>query len=136
MQSLLGVRMAQFQASTQYGDWDGTSAADRSDHLTLNQLLTARNLINAGEFLIAAHLRVGENSQGVDTPYIRVYLYAGSDFDSVQAALAKNLGPINVREVSLALTLGEFLAVFKRFDIVLTVSPLDLIGREYNVIEE
>jgi hypothetical protein len=54
----------------------------------------------------------------------------------VQAALAKNLGPINVREVSLALTLGEFLAVFKRFDIVLTVSPLDLIGREYNVIEE
>ncbi len=54
-----GGVMGYFKASTQYGDWKGTAAAD-DPQSSLRELLADKGLIKPGEFLIAATLHVSE----------------------------------------------------------------------------
>jgi hypothetical protein len=49
--------METFKASAQYGDWQGTAAADDA-HSDLREYLEGKKLINPNEFLIAATLYV------------------------------------------------------------------------------
>jgi hypothetical protein len=132
--------MAYFRASVQYGDWEGTGAADDTDagSLSLHRYLEQKGLIKPGEFLVAASLWVGENSGGkIDSVFASAYLFnGGRDFESVQKALDAITGPIPVREVEVKLTLAKFIALFKRFDVELTRRGLSLTDREYRVIEE
>jgi hypothetical protein len=44
-------------------------------------------------------------------------------------------GPIPVREIRLELTLEEFFALFKRFDVMLTWDGLELEGRPFDIVE-
>lgn len=64
--------MASFKASVQYGDWEGTAAADDTDagSLSLHRYLEQKRLIKPGEFLIAASLWVGENSEARLTAFL------------------------------------------------------------------
>ncbi|MDA3672142.1 hypothetical protein [Burkholderia cenocepacia] len=45
-----------FKAGTQYGDWTGSAAADRSDATTLADLLLECDLRTDYEFLVGAEL--------------------------------------------------------------------------------
>jgi hypothetical protein len=122
-----------FRASVQYDDWEGTSAADDADAISLHKYLQDKRLIRADEFPIATSLRVGENQGGkLGMVNARAFLFAGpTTFDTVKDALVGHAGPIPVRVVYLELTLEEFIRLFKRFEVMLTRKGVDLEGREY-----
>lgn len=124
--------MNTFKASVQYGDWKGTAAADDADQVGLRKYLENHGLIQAGEFLIATSMWVGENHGKLGSVHVRAYLYTkGEDFDTVKAALDATTGPISVRVVDIDLAIEEFIILFKRFDLVITHRGLDLTGREF-----
>ena len=52
-----------FKAGTQYGDWEGTAAADGPNSDSIERYLEANGLINPGEYLIATSISIIEGSQ-------------------------------------------------------------------------
>jgi len=119
-----------FEASTQYGDWKGTVAADVMQRSSLHEWLADKGLIKPDEFLIAATLYSEHNYTSV-----RAFVFQnGQNFELVKDALATIEGPIPVREVDVKLTTEEFLGLFKRFHVMLTWRGLQLEGREYVVV--
>ncbi len=56
--------MESFKASVQYGDWEGTAAADGAHAISVDDYLEKKGLIKSGEFLLATSLWVGENHDG------------------------------------------------------------------------
>jgi len=121
------------KASTQYGDWEGTAAADDKPS-ALQELLETKGLINPDEFLLAATLYVSEHNY--DSPYVRAFVFQkGRKFELVKEILAATEGPIPVRRIDVGLTTKEFLGLFKRFNVMLTWRGLEIEGREYTVTE-
>jgi hypothetical protein len=88
--------MTQFKASVQYGDFKGTSAADRADgEHDLGHFLSANGLSREGEFLLGASVSVGENHGGkVRAAYVKAYMYEQGGHDDVKGALDGMKGPI------------------------------------------
>lgn len=117
-----------FKASVQYGDWEGTAAADGAHASSLHEYLTRKKLIEEDEFVIAASLYTGEG----DFASINAIVFKGQDGTAVKAAIDANDGPLQVRRVRIEITPKEFLALFKRFDVILTRRGLELEGREYD----
>lgn len=125
--------MEHFKASTQYGDWEGTSAADEQP-TSIRDYLKKNGLMKKNEFLLAVTLYVGEHAY--DSPFVRVFLFEeGGKYESVKDALVAIKGPIPVRSVELKLTTEEFLELFKRFDVMLTWQGLELEGRDFVATE-
>jgi hypothetical protein len=82
-----GAQMESFKASVQYGDWEGTAAADNADFgNSIREYLDKKQLIKPGEFLIATSLWVGENhNRKLGTILVRAFLLKGhQDFESVK----------------------------------------------------
>jgi len=130
--------LGKFRAGVQYGDWKGTAAADNVDYgHGLQKYLEDKKLITDEEYLVAASMWVGENPGGgeIDQVYVHAYIYAGDDKLETVAAAIENQAEIPVREVDLALKIEDFIAMFKRFEVVLTWSSLDIGDREYRVVE-
>ena len=122
--------MESFKASTQYGDWEGTAAADGAHAITVHEYLQDKGLINPNEFLLATSFYSSESFT-----HVRAFMFqGGNNFESVQNTLAGIAGPIPVREVNVKLTPEEFLGLFKRFHVMLTWHGLELEGRDYSVI--
>lgn len=129
--------MERFKARVQYGKWEGTAAADDADSKSLEHYLKEEGLTKLGEFLIATSLFVGDSSGGdLGFLYIRALLFEGMDYDDVQKKLAATPGAIPVREVEIKLTMAQFVALFKRFDVMFTWHGFGLEGREFKVVEE
>jgi len=125
--------MESFKASVQYGDWHGTAAADDAHANSLRIYLTEKGLVKPNEFLVAASLYTGEH----DFASITAFVYKNADdFESVKAAIDATDGPLPVRRINIKLTPKEFLALFKRFNVMLTWHGLELDGREYDADEE
>ena len=83
--------------------------------------------------MVGASLYVGENhDENVEVPYIQLHFYEGPDNDTVAAALAAAPNPVDLRTVRVTLTMNDFLSLFKRFSLTLSVRTLNLEGREYN----
>ena len=118
--------MQHFKASTQYGDWEGTAAADGNNEWSVEEYLDNKGLMNPNESVISVSLSVLEGSV-----YVRAFLFQGKDSDSIAQVLANISGPIPVREVPLEMTLEEFARLFKRFSINLTCGSLQIDGRAY-----
>jgi hypothetical protein len=129
--------METFKAGVQYGDWEGTAAADGANATSIEDYLESKGLIKEDEFLIAVKLWVGENHGGkLGSTFVRALLVKGQELESVRDALNAIAGEIPVRSVDVAVTLEEFVGLFKRFDVALTWSGLELGERKYRVIEE
>jgi hypothetical protein len=130
--------MGDFRAHVQYGDWEGTAAADASDQLEIHKYLRDKGLLQDNEFLLAVNIFVGENHHNeVGSVYVAAFIYEGQDsFDKLKPILDKSTGPIPVRSVRLTLTLQEFVGLFKRFDVFLTWHGLNLADRDYDAIKE
>ena len=128
--------MEHFRAGVQYGDWEGTAAADDADTDSLEQYLRERDLTKPDEFLIATSLFVGD-SRGEEFGflYIRALLFEAINYEDVRKKLAASSGAILVREVEIKLTMAQFVALFKRFDVMFTWHGLGLEGREFKVVE-
>jgi hypothetical protein len=122
--------MESFKASVQYGDWEGTAAADDAHQTSLTEYFRGKGQISTNEFLIAASLYVSEGFTNV-----RAFVFQKEhNFESVRNALAAIARPIPVREVDVKLTPEEFIGLFKRFYVMLTRHGLQLEGRDYSVI--
>jgi len=130
--------MTTFRAGVQYGDWEGTAAADASDQIELHKYLRDKGLLSDNEFLLAADLYAGENHHGkVEHVSIRAYVYEGErSFDNLKPILDDLNGPIPVREVRLSMSLEKFVGLFKRFNVFLTWHGLELTDRDLEVQSE
>jgi hypothetical protein len=132
--------VAYFKASVQYGDWEGTAAADDADvgARSIERHLNEKKLLKPGEYLIATSLWVGENQNNkIDYVFVRAFLFqSDGTFASVQRALRATDGPIPVRVVKISLSLEEFVCLFKRFNVMLTGKNLSLEDREFSETEE
>lgn len=127
--------MESFKASTQYGDWQGTAAADDIDahKKSVERHLKEKGLIKPHEFLVATSFYTGED----DFVSIKALIFEnGDNFESVKAAINATRGPLPVRRVRIELTAKEFLAMFKRFHVMLMWHTLELDGREYDAEDE
>jgi hypothetical protein len=118
--------METFKASVQYGDWEGTAAADDVDPIadSLHTHLEKNGLMKPDDFLLAAKLWVGENSNN-KIAYVFVHTYLLNQHQNVESVketldqLEVDGEPVPVREVSLELTLEQFVAMFKRLAVTL-----------------
>ncbi|WP_342619292.1 hypothetical protein [Rhodoferax sp. GW822-FHT02A01] len=120
-----------FRASVQYGDFKGSSAADRADKADADDWLTSKGLKTDDEFLLGIKLFSGE-SHGVhkDPVNVQFLLVKPRAHDSVKSMLDTTPGPIPVRRVDVQMPLVEFFGLFKRLSI--TLSPHGMIeGRDY-----
>jgi hypothetical protein len=125
--------MESFVASVQYGDWDGTAAADDADQRDIHALLREKDAYDSTkEIVIGVKLWIGENHGGkVQAPYVTALIVDADGYDNVPGMLASQDDPIPVKRVELELTLEEFMGLFKRFGVVLTTKGLGLTGRTY-----
>ena len=122
--------MERFTASVQYGDWKGTAAADNADQNDLTDFLRSKNLMQSNEFLVGVRAFIGENHGGkVKDPHIEVLI--ATNYDTVKTYIDATPDPVPLKRVKLQLTLVEFFGLFKRFEIAIARSGLDLPGREY-----
>jgi hypothetical protein len=119
--------MQYFKASTQYGDWEGTAAADGNNEWSVEEYLTNKGLMKPNESVISVSLSVLEGSV-----YVCAFLFHGKDSDSIAQAIANISGPVPIREVPLEMTLDEFARLFKRFSVSLTLGSLGIDGRAYH----
>jgi hypothetical protein len=128
-----------FQASTQYGDWKGTAAADEfGADRSFSELFEATGNVNPEEEILIGfefyhiegsfycygyfHRKPEENDRGW--------------YPTLNAIFQKNqVNPIQIKKIRVELTLEEFFKYFKRFNVVLLSGAMDIIGREYEVIE-
>jgi len=125
--------MENFTASVQYGDWKGTAAADDADGKKISDLLKNRGLLQEGEFVVGVRAFIGENHGGnVRDPYVEVLIAEAGNYDTVRAMFASTPDPLPLKKVILTnLTLVEFIGLFKRLEIAIARSGLDLPGRQY-----
>jgi hypothetical protein len=129
--------METFKAGVQYGDWEGTAAADGADATSIDTYLEEKGLIHGDEFVLAVNFLVGENHGGaLGSVSVRAFVHKGPhNFDTLKPLLGEMQGPIPVREVRVDLMLAEFVGLFKRFDVMLTWNGLDLEGRQFDVVK-
>lgn len=120
-------------AGTQYGDFKGSAAADRSDHVHAGEWLRHNGHMTDDEFLIGIDFSVGEN-HGVhrDPIHVAFLIFEAKGYDNVAAHIAQLPAgqPVDVRRISVEMNLVDFFALFKRFNVTLT--PLEgMQDREY-----
>lgn len=121
-----------FCASTQHGDWLGTSAADGA---AIRKWVEDQGLVNEGEFVLGLEMCSGE-SHGVhkDPVNLNILLAQPGDHDNIKLMLDATKGPVLVRRVSVELSLLEFFGLFKRFSIKL--SSHGMLGeRQYTFLD-
>lgn len=128
--------METLKASVQYGDFEGTAAADEGSDKSLHQFLEEKGLISGGEFLVGIRAYVGENFGGkAQRPWIRALIANGEGYDNVAAQIDK-ADPLELTEREIDISIEEFVGLFKRFSVVLTKRGLDLTGRDYEEKKE
>jgi hypothetical protein len=127
-----------FQASTQYGDWKGTAAADgfAGSH-ELDKLFEATGDIDANEILIAFEFYADEELFFVAGYYhLKSNSTDGGWLPSLNYDFQRNPDVITVKQVKVEITRDQFFKLFKRFNVVAVRHALDITGREYRFEEE
>jgi hypothetical protein len=120
--------MERLQAETQYGDWEGSAAADNAAVDDLGATLAARGLAPAGRFLVAFDLWQSE----VDgSTKLTAHYALGNSYDEATKAMPQD-GPIDLVAVDVPLSLADFLACFKRLNVTMVRAGSNLHAREFN----
>lgn len=108
-----------FKASTQYDDWTGTVAADRSDNTSLEDWLSTNGIEAAGKLLVGISVFAGENpGRHVDPLYMELLLIEPGAYEDISAAI--ETGTIEVERRIVDIDLSVFFGLFKRFSIKLS----------------
>ncbi|WP_095780057.1 hypothetical protein [Mesorhizobium sp. WSM3868] len=127
--------MVKLKASVQYGDFEGTAAADDGHDQSFHNFLLDKGVLSKDDFVVGVEIWVGENHGGPSNPpTIRALVAPAAGFDAFKGSLTRQ-EKLRLREVEVELSFEEFFGLFKRFSIVLTKRGLELGGREYEPIE-
>jgi hypothetical protein len=119
------------KASVHHSDWDGTAAASDTDGVAVRKYLEDRKLLSDDEFIVAIKLSVGEKIDGqLAEPFIQVLVLNTAGYESVEAVIREN-ETIILRKIDLDLSVLQFIGLFKRFSVALTVPGLGLEERDY-----
>lgn len=123
--------MKNFRASVQYGDWKGTVSADEHDIGHILNVLKDRGLADDSDFLVAIDLFLGEmHGDKVVEPYVTAYLVKARNFEEAEEFLNDTPDPLPMKEVTIDVTMEEFLLFFKRLSIAMSKRDLDITDRE------
>jgi hypothetical protein len=127
-----------FQAGTQYGDWKGTAAADEpgADN-AFDELFEATGKVEPDkEILIGFEFNHLEGSFYLTGYFHRKPAENKSGwYPTLNEEFQRQNGSIKVKEVRVEITLEQFFKYFKRFNVVMFDSALDITGREYEITE-
>lgn len=130
------MSMSSFEASTQYGDWKGTAAADEfGAERSFEELFEATGKVDKeNEILIAFEFYAGEG-----TFMLFGYFHPKSEttalgwIPSLNEDFKRKPGSIPVRKVEVEISLDKFFEYFKRFNVVMIHRGLDISGRDFEI---
>ncbi|CAM0557783.1 hypothetical protein [Vreelandella titanicae] len=109
-----------FKASVQYNDLKGSAAADRADFDDAEKWLSEKTRIQDGEHLVGIKVFISENHGDCNEP-IFVEFLIDSHVRDTQRLPGKEGSPIELKRVRADMSINDFFALFKRFEI--TLSP-------------
>lgn len=135
------VMTERFQAGTQYGDWNGTAAADEfggNIDDKFDELFEATGKVDPDKEIMIGFEFYYSEGMFLCSGYFHPLPEEndGGYYPTLNRNFQKDqINPIQVKQVRVELTLEEFFKYFKRFNVVLIKGALDIVGREYEVIE-
>ena len=124
----------QFKASAQYDHFKGSVAADKADVVRTSKLLTEKGLINDGEHVIGISMHSGAVNGAHKGPVSVTFLVSGlKGCNDIPEMMASTDGPMQVRAVRMDMDIADFLSLFKRFAVTMSMDGM-IEGKMY--IEE
>ena len=114
-------------------DWEGTIAAESADKGDVERLLRSEGKLDReSEYLVGVELYVGDDYGGrMRIPYVCALIAEGRDHDEAAENLESAGEPLPLRVEQVAVTMEEFVGLFKHFKLVLTRKDMNLAGRNY-----
>ncbi|MEE4679824.1 hypothetical protein V2K56_09240 [Pseudomonas alliivorans] len=125
-----------FNASVQYNDYKGTTAADAHDSHAIDAYMVSNGLKSEDERIIGIKMWSGENHGSVPRQPVDItaYLVESPSFEEVRIAL-ESPNAVPVKQVRFEMSLEQFFGLFKRFEIAITRHE-EFIGRELLIQDE
>jgi hypothetical protein len=121
-----------FQASVQYNDLTGSSAADHADISNASTWLKFKGLINSNELLVGYEIYVSplQSQTSGNVIISTTFLLAATGGIDSFSENVRGGGVIKLRKVTQDLSPEEFFSLFKRFSLTLSSGGI-LEGHEY-----
>jgi hypothetical protein len=124
------MRDDSLKASVNYGDYEGTAAADHHDRRDLSDLAEKHGVDTDRYFVFGVNVHIGETRGdelahtfvsilAVDTQVVRA-----ASVDFIQQYIDEHNGELPYVRFDIAASLEEVLLSFKRFNVVLTNSHI------------
>ncbi len=135
------MRDTSLKASVQYGDYNGTAAADEHDRNSLKDLAAKHGIDSERYWIFGIEVSIGETRGDTLGPAF-VYLLAidsqavkAYGVGAVQEYVNQNAGVLPYVKLKIEADLEDVLLRFKRFNVVLNNSHLENV-REYDLTQE
>ena len=113
--------METFQASVQYNDLKGSSAADSADMTDASKWLRDNGHINDDEHVIGISMWAGENhGKHKDPVYVHFLVAELRGHDNIPEMIKDSQQPIHVKKIDIEMNIADFMALFKRLEITLS----------------
>lgn len=122
-----------FEAGVKYNDWRGSVAADDANQHDIRRYLESKGIYDSNtEFLLSVSVYFGENFGHENMMASLTALVSRHDnYEDVENWLKTTPRELKVRKIDIDIPFGDFVALFKRMNIVLNWQKLLLEGREY-----
>ena len=122
--------MEVFEASVQYNDLKGSSAADNADMTDAAKWLKQNGHIN-DEYVVGISMWAGENHGTHQDPVSVKFMVSSLDgYASIPEKLESSSAPLPIRVIRIDMPLADFFALFKRLEITLSSGGL-LEGKQF-----
>jgi hypothetical protein len=132
------MRDDSLKASVNYGDFDGTAAADRHDRRDLTDLAKKYGVDTDKYFVFGVNIHIGE-TRGDKLAHTFVSILAvdmqklkAGSVDYIQKYIDEHQGVLPYERFDIGASLEEVLLSFKRFNVVLKNSHITRV-REYQL---
>lgn len=127
------MSIEKFNASVQYDDYKGTTAADKQDINDVYKYLEKKQQRNKNEFIVGISLYAYNLALNPSHELSVRFFLSDLQGESDVPTLIKSKNPLSVKEIKIDMSYREFFQLFKRFN--LTLSPKALLeNKEIDII--
>lgn len=127
------MSIEKFNASVQYDDYKGTTAADKQDINDVYKYLEKKQQRNKNEFIVGISLYTYNLALNPSHELSVRFFLSDLQGESDVPTLIKSKNPLSVKEIKIDMSYREFFQLFKRFN--LTLSPKALLeNKEIDII--